>query len=183
MWSDIFNIDWQKMFVPSTAVLEIFLRGTLTYLAIVFILRVMLKRESGGLGMSDVLIIVLLGDASQNAMAGNFTSITDGIVLIATIIFWSFTLDWLSYKFPWFERLMHPKRLCLIKDGKLNRQNMRREFITHTELMTQIHEQGVDDINQIKQAYIESDGRISVITKEMANEAEKAKGAPERQAS
>jgi uncharacterized membrane protein YcaP (DUF421 family) len=163
----MFNqLDWKTIFVPDTPLLEIVLRGSLMYIALFTLLRVILKRQTGTLGMTDLLLITLLADASQNAMAGEYKSLPDGIVLVGTLIFWNYAIDWLSFKFTWFERLIEPPPLPLIKNGKLLRRNMRRELITEAELIGQVREQGLDDLSKVKEAYIESDGRISVIERE-----------------
>ncbi|MDT5158214.1 MAG: hypothetical protein QOC99_1377 [Acidobacteriota bacterium] len=160
------QLDWKTIFVPDTPLLEIVLRGSLMYIALFTLLRVILKRQTGTLGMTDLLLITLLADASQNAMAGEYKSLPDGIVLVGTLIFWNYAIDWLGYKYPWFERLIEPPRLPLIRNGKLLRRNMRRELITESELMGQVREQGLDDLSKVKEAYIESDGRISVVERE-----------------
>ena len=133
------------------------------YLALFILLRIILKRQAGTLGMTDLLLITLLADASQNGMAGDYKSLPDGIVLVATIIFWNYALDWLSFKSPRLQRLIEPPPLPLIKDGRLLRRNMRRELITEADLMGQLREQGLSDISKVKESYMESDGRISVI--------------------
>jgi len=156
-------MDWKSIFLPDTPLLEIILRGSLMYMALFTMLRVILKRQTGTLGMTDLLLITLLADAAQNAMAGEYKSISDGIVLVGTIVFWNYALDWLSFKSPWFARLIEPAPLPLIKDGKILRKNMRQEFITEDELMMQLRQQGLDDVSKVKQAAIESDGQISVI--------------------
>jgi len=156
-------IDWHALVRPDVPVLEILLRGSVMYLVLFTLLRIVLKRQTGTLGMTDLLLITLLADASQNAMAGEYRSLPDGILLVATIIFWNYALDWLSFRFPWFERLIEPPPLPLIKHGKLLRRNMRQELITEAELRGQLREQGVEDLATVKAAYIESDGRISVI--------------------
>jgi uncharacterized membrane protein YcaP (DUF421 family) len=71
-------------------------RGSTVYLTLFFLLRIVLRRESGGMGITDLLVIVLLADAVQNAMAGDYHSVPDGLLLGATLIFWSFALDWLT---------------------------------------------------------------------------------------
>ena len=156
-------MDWKTIFLPDTPLLEIFLRGSIMYLTLFALLRIMLKRQTGTLGMSDLLLITLIADASQNAMAGEYKSISDGVVLVATIIFWNYALDWLSFKFEWFGRLIEPPPLALIKNGRLLRRNMRQELIKEDELMMELREQGLEDVSKVKLAYIESDGRISVI--------------------
>jgi len=161
----MFGLDWQGIFVPSISIFEILVRGTLVYLALFTLLRFVLKREAGGLGVTDLLVVVLIADAAQNAMAGGYRSIPEGILLVATIIFWSYALDWLSYRSLRFARLIQPSPLLLVKDGVMLRRNMRRELITEDELMSQLRRQGVHDIAQVKEAYMEGDGRISVLTR------------------
>jgi uncharacterized membrane protein YcaP (DUF421 family) len=156
-------MDWKSLFVPDTSLLEIFLRGSIMYIALFAMLRVILKRQTGTLGITDLLLITLLADAAQNAMAGEYTSISDGIVLVGTIIFWNYLFDWLSFRSEWFGRLIEPPPLQLIKDGRMLRRNMRREFITEDELMMQLREQGLEDISKVKDVFIESDGRFSII--------------------
>ena len=157
------HIDWRTIFLPDTPLIEIILRGSVMYLALFILLRLILKRQAGTLGMTDLLLITLLADASQNGMAGDYKSLPDGIVLVATIIFWNYALDWLSYKSSRLQRLIEPPPLPLIKNGQLLRRNMRRELITEADLMGQLREQGLSDISKVKEAFIESDGRISVI--------------------
>jgi len=157
------KIDWNSIFVPDTPFLEIIVRGSVMYLALTILLRIVLKRQTGTLGMTDLLLITLLADASQNAMAGEYRSLPDGIVLVATIIFWNYFFDWLTVKSEWFERLIEPPPLPLVKRGKLLRRNMRRELITEAELRGKLREQGVDDLSKVKLANIESDGQISLI--------------------
>src|SRR5215216_7891079 len=156
-------MDWNSIFLPDIPLLEIILRGSVMYIALFILLRIVLKRQTGSLGMTDLLLITLIADASQNAMAGEYKSIPDGVVLVGTIIFWNYALDWLSYKSEWFSRLIEPPSLLLIKDGKLLRRNMRKELITEDELMSQLREQGLDDVKKVKEAYMESDGQFSVV--------------------
>ena len=164
-----FQIDWNSVFVPSGSLLEIVLRGTLVYLMIFILLR-LLRREAGSLGIADVLFIVLIADAAQNAMSSEYKSITEGFLLILTIAFWEFTLDWLAYRYPRFSRLVQPAPLLLIKDGRMLRKNMRQEMVTEEELNSQLRQQGVEDLSQIKKCYLEGDGKVSVIKQESPNE-------------
>lgn len=158
--------DWRAVLVPSVSPLEIILRGTLTYLVLFLLLRLVLKRETGQVGITDLLVVVLLADAAQNAMAGEYRSVPDGILLVSTIIGWNYALNWLGFRFPRIERLVHPPPLLLIKDGRLLYRNMRQEMITESELRGFLRQQGVEEVSEVKRAHIEGDGRISVITHE-----------------
>jgi|GEM_PF-226029 len=155
--------DFQQMFVPETPLLEIIIRGSITYLAIFALLRIVLKREAGSLAMSDLLVVVLLADAAQNSMAGEYKSITDGILLVAVIIAWSHLLELLGYYFPFIQRLVHPAPLPLVRNGIVLKANLRKELITIEELKSLLREQGVSSLAEVKVAYLETNGHISVI--------------------
>ncbi len=170
------GIDWVKTLLPDTPLLEIFLRGSVVYLALFLLLRVVLKREGGALGVTDLLVVVLIADAAQNAMADDYTSIPDGLLLVATIIFWSHALNWLGYRFPRLQRFVRPGPLPLIRDGRLLHRNMRGELVTEGELRSQLRLQGVEDPAEVQAAYMEGDGRISVVARNGLGN-----GAPERQ--
>lgn len=156
-------MDWESIFLPDVPLTEIILRGSVMYLTLFVLLRVVLKRQTGGLSVTDLLLVVLIADASQNAMSGGYNSIAGGVVLVGTIVFWSYALDWLGYHSSWFRRLLEPSPLPLVQDGRMLRRNMRQELITEDELLSQFRKQGLDDIKQVKEAYMESDGQISVV--------------------
>ena len=161
-------IDWQELFVPTHPILAIILRGTMTYIMLFLILRFFLKRQSGVIGIADLLVVVLIADAAQNAMASEYKSITEGAVLVLTIVFWNYAVDWIGFHFPAFQRFTRPPPLLLIKDGKMLPKNMRQEMITTEELNSQLRQQGVEHCSEVKRAYIEGDGSISIIRKDKA---------------
>lgn len=158
--------SWRELFIPSIPVIELVLRGSLVYLVLFALLRLVLKRVAGMFSLGDLLMIVLIADAAQNAMSAGYTSVTDGIVLVATIIFWSYALDWLGNRFPRFEKLLHPPPLPLVRDGQMLARNMRHELITVDELMSHLREQGVKDLREVRSAFMEGDGRISVVRRD-----------------
>lgn len=159
----MFDIDLHKMFAIDTPLLEIFVRGTVMYLGLFVLMRVLVKRSAGTLSLSDLLVVVLIADAAQNGMAADYKSITNGLVLCATILFWSQVLDWLSFHSKFIAKLLEPPALPLVENGQMQRHNMRRELITEEELLSQLRQQGVDDLALVRKACIESDGHISVI--------------------
>jgi uncharacterized membrane protein YcaP (DUF421 family) len=95
--------DWHAMFVPQGSLVELFLRGTLMYLAIFFAFR-FFRRGAGGLGVADLLLVVLVADAAQNGMAGDYRSVPEGLVLVGTIVFWDFAIDCSSFTCRHFAR-------------------------------------------------------------------------------
>lgn len=165
-WQQVFfQVDWQEVFLPHTSILELGLRGSLVYFAVVAILRFMPSRQVGGVGIADLLVVVLVATAAQDAMATDDSSITGGLVLVTTIIGWSYLFNWVSYKVPRLQRFLNPSPLLLVKDGEVFDKNMETGLINKRELMSQLRQQGVHSLNEVDRAYIEGDGRISVFTK------------------
>jgi uncharacterized membrane protein YcaP (DUF421 family) len=162
----LFFIDWYGIFVPSMSVPELIIRGSLVYLALFSVLRLLPSRQLGTLGIADLLVVVLFAEAAQNAMAGSYTSITEGAILVGTVIFWSFLLNWSGYKFPEFQRVINPPPLLLIKNGRLIKRHLKRELITEDELMSKLRQHGVEFLDEVKFAYLEADGSISIISTE-----------------
>ena len=75
-------------------------------------------------------------------------------------------IDWLQSRYPLFERLVRDRKLKLIENGRMLRRNMRQEFVSTEELMAQLREKGLEDCREVKAAYMEADGRISIIPNE-----------------
>ncbi|MEA5565932.1 DUF421 domain-containing protein [Anabaena sp. UHCC 0399] len=161
-----FYIDWRAVFVPSISVLELVVRGSLVYLALFSVLRLLPSRQLGTLGITDLLVVVLFAEAAQNAMASNYTSITEGAILVGTVIFWSYFLNWLGYQLPAFQRFLNPSPMLLVKNGQMMQRHLQQELITEDELMSKLRQQGVEFLNDVKLAYMEADGSISIITHE-----------------
>jgi uncharacterized membrane protein YcaP (DUF421 family) len=161
----IFEIDWQGIFVPTVPVLEIFIRGSLLYLALFLLIRLTLRRVGGTFDLADILMVALIAAAAQNAMAREHHSVTDGLILIVTIVFWGYMLDWLGHRFPRFQRFYNPPPLPLVRDGRMLRHNMRLQLITEDELMSQLRRYRIEDLMEVKEARMEADGSITVTKK------------------
>ena len=125
--------DWAQVFLPDTPVLEIVVRGSVMYLSLFVLLRVVLKRESGTTGVTDLLVIVLLADAAQNGMSGGYNSIGDGLLLVGVIIVWAYLLDAVAYRWAFAAKLIRPGPLLLVRDGRPLRRNMRRPEPTNPD--------------------------------------------------
>jgi uncharacterized membrane protein YcaP (DUF421 family) len=150
------------MFVPTLPLLEVFIRGSVIFLAVFFSLRV-LRREAGQIGIADLLVMVIIADAVQNGLANEYKSITEALFLALTIIGWDFLLDWLAYRSPLIRKLIRPPPLQLIRNGRLVPRNLKRELITEEELIGRLRAQGIDEVTKVKSCFIEGDGEVSVI--------------------
>ena len=157
---------WHDMFAPTVPAFEIVVRGTLLYLGVVFLARVTGQRESGGLTTNDLIVVILVGGALTQSMSTGYLSIPEGLILASTFFFWSVTLDAVSYAFPRVGALIKSRPRPLIEEGEVNRRALRREFLTREELDAQLRLQGIDDINQVRRAYLEPNGMISVFKRD-----------------
>lgn len=161
----LLSIDWKEVFGLSAPVAETIVRGSVMYWFLFLIFRFVVHRDIGAVGISDLLILVIVADAAQNGMAGETTSVTDGMLLVGTLIAWNVAFDWLSFRFPGFRRFAEPRPLALVQDGRMLPFNMRKEMITEEELLSKLRQKGVDSLEDVKVARIEADGAVSVIMK------------------
>lgn len=162
-------VNWHELFTFNVSPLELFVRGSAIYWFLFAIFRLVLRRDVGSIGIADVLLLVLVADAAQNAMAGDYKSIPEGLVLVSTIIGWNALIDYLSYRFVALRRLLQPPELCLVRDGRIRQRNLRRELMSEEDLMSKLREHGVEDLQDVRAAYMEHDGSVSVIKRKGAS--------------
>lgn len=157
------SVDWPSLIALTVPPLELFARGSLVYLFLFVVFRTVLQRDIGSVGVADILVIVLIADAAQNAMAAEYRSVSDGLILISTLLGWNVLFDYLAFRFPALRRLLQSPALCLIRDGRILQRNLRREFISEDELRAKLREHEITDPAEVRLAFMESDGTISVI--------------------
>ena len=156
-------MDWGWLIDFNVPAWELVLRGTAMYWLLFLSFRVLLRRDVGSVGVADVLFIVLVADASQNAMTGGYNSVAEGAVLVATLVAWNLLLDWAAFRSPWIYRLIEPRPLLLVRRGRIQHKNLRSQMITVDELHGQLRKHGVESFDQVKAAWFESNGEISVV--------------------
>lgn len=142
---------------------ELILRGTLMYWFLFVLFRFALRRDTGSLTLADVLVVVLIADAAQNGMAGDYKSIGEAMVLVATIAAWNYFIDWMTYRYGAFARFAQPSVVTLVRNGHVLSHNLERQLITGEELRSQLRLSGVEELSDVKWARLEPDGHISVI--------------------
>jgi uncharacterized membrane protein YcaP (DUF421 family) len=155
--------DLTRLFSFSMSPLELAIRGTAMYWFLFAIFRFVMRRDVGGIGIADMLLLVIVADASQNAMAGDYKTVLDGMVLVSVIIGWNFLIDWAAFRFPAVGRMLEAPPLLLVANGRLNHRNLRREFISVGDLMSELRKHGIEDLREVHRAFMEGDGHISVL--------------------
>jgi uncharacterized membrane protein YcaP (DUF421 family) len=161
--SEWLQIDWRGLFVPQMSLPEIIIRGTLVYLAIVLLLRIILKRQTGKVGPTDLLVITIIAGVCRNPLIRDAYSITDGIFVVVVVLLWSYALDWLSYYSPFIHRILHAEPVPLIQQGIVLSDNLTRELITEMQLIAHLRQKGLKDPTLVAEAWLEGDGHISVL--------------------
>lgn len=161
--------NWAQVFFEGSDPLEMIVRGTVMYWVIFVMLRMAGRRDIGSVGVADLVVVMLIADAAGSAMAPeDDATLLSGIVVVGTIVFWSVVINRLDYHFPSLRRFFDPGRVLLVRDGVIQREGMRRECFTDDELYAEIRQAGVEKLEQVHLAYIEGDGRVSVIRREDA---------------
>jgi uncharacterized membrane protein YcaP (DUF421 family) len=158
-------MDWSEIFGVSVSPLELIVRGSAMYLFLFFLFRVVVRRRVGSIGMADILILVIVADAAQNGMSGEYRTVTEAFILVGTLIGWNMLIDWLTYRFPRLQNVLEPPPLLLIDNGRVLWRHLRHEFMSEGELKTKLREHGVTDAREVDKAYMEPDGQITVLKK------------------
>lgn len=136
-------------------------RGAALYILFVSSFRVMPRRTGGELETMDLVFLLLVTEAASHSL-GEFSSIFDGAVMILTMMTLNYLLNYLSHRSVWIERLLTRPPVIVIRDGKMLLREMRREFLTKAELMGHLRSEGISSLDEVKSAYVENDGKLSV---------------------
>lgn len=139
-------------------------RAAVLYFAILLLLRVMPRRTGGELGTMDLVMILLVTEAATHSLGG-YGSLGDGLFVIAVLMLIDYGVNAMSYRARWFERLVASPPLPIVLHGKLQRRNMRREFITEDELRAELRAHDIDDLSEVERACVEPEGEITFVTR------------------
>src|SRR5690606_31750646 len=110
--------DWMSLFALQTPVFELILRAFALYFGILILMRFTPRRTGGELATMDLVFVVLIANAAAQAL-GDYSSVTDGIVVIAALMGWNYLVNAISYRVRWIERLISSPPLQVVRDGKL----------------------------------------------------------------
>ncbi len=154
------------LFALEMPLLEILIRGSFVYLALVIMLRLIPKRNAGDISPNDMITLVVIATLAANAITGDTTALPDLLLMVLVIAAWDYLFNLLEYRFPRVRRITHNPPTLLIHNGELVADNLHREQLTKEELQANLRMQGVESISQVRQAILETDGKISILLKE-----------------
>jgi uncharacterized membrane protein YcaP (DUF421 family) len=148
----------------SNSYINIIVSSAIIYLAITIGMRIFGKKELAQLSVLDLVFILLISNAVQNAMVGDNTTLEGGLLAALTLFLINFVFKLLMYRFRPIKKIMEGEPVLLISKGKIQMKNLRSLRITEDELLEAIREHGVASIHQVDLAMLEVDGNISVLT-------------------
>ena len=142
------------------------LRPAAMFLVLLALFRLLGKRSLAQVTTFDLLILLIVSEASQQALIGNDFSVTNAAIVVMTLLMLSRGFDALSFEFPRLGRWLNDAPVILIDDGRPLEDRLRRTRVSRGELLERARElQGLERLEQIKYAVLERDGRISIIPK------------------
>ena len=144
--------------------LPIVISSASVYLFIVFAIRLFGKREFAQLSIIDLVFVLLISNAVQNAMVGADTTLLGGLVAASTLFVINFILKALTSRFPFLQTFIAGQSVVLIYKGVVNEENLRKVHISINELIESVHEHGSLSVTDVDLAVLETDGNISVIS-------------------
>lgn len=154
------------MFDFGPALLEIAARTAIIYLALLVGLRLAGKREVGQMTPFDLVVLLTISNAVQNAMTGPNTSMTGGLVAAGTLLLINFGVSKLAARNQRVGRMIKGEATILVHRGRLVKEHLSREGISVDELNAALREHGVPSIEDVRLAVLEIDGSISVLKDE-----------------
>nr|WP_294786677.1 YetF domain-containing protein [uncultured Flavobacterium sp.] len=146
--------------------LDVVLRSTAVYFFMTIALRVFGKKELSQLNTADVILILLISNAVQNAMVGPDTSLTGGLIAASVLFVINFIIKKLTRKYKAIGDLLLDKPEVLIHDGKLDFKALSKLDISDDELKEAMREHGIEFFKNVKLAMLEIDGTISIISED-----------------
>ncbi|MEL1266281.1 DUF421 domain-containing protein [Pseudoxanthomonas putridarboris] len=142
------------------------LRACVVYFVLLGLIRLSGKRTMGQFTPFDMLLVVLLGNAVQNALLGQDTSVGGGLLLAVTLIALNWLVGLASVRSPRVERMVEGAPVLLARDGQVYRDVLRRELISHEDFEKAMREAGCLDMGDIRLAVLENNGHITLVTRQ-----------------
>lgn len=163
---DALHLFLSDLFIPGTGLAEKILRPIAVYIFLVVILRVGGRRELAQMNAFDLVVLLTLANAVQNAIIGDDNSLLGGFIGGATLVVLNLIVVRYLYRHPGLDRKLEGESVTLVKDGRVLDANLRRELITEDELLAAIRRQGIGHIEECSEVILETGGTISAIQRE-----------------
>ncbi|MEO8500775.1 MAG: YetF domain-containing protein [Vicinamibacteria bacterium] len=145
---------------------ELIVRSLIVYVFLLVLIRLTGKRQVGQLAPFDLILLLVLSNAVQNAMNGGDNSVQAGLISAVTLVSLNYGIGYLTYRSKRLEAMVEGRPQLLIHNGRLYKDVMEEQRLTQHELDAALRRQGVSDISLVRIAMIENNGDITVQLKE-----------------
>ncbi|HKS58395.1 MAG TPA: YetF domain-containing protein [Steroidobacteraceae bacterium] len=149
--------------------MESVIRPVLVYLVLLLLLRLTGKRTLAQITSFDFVLLLTIGNATQQALIGEDNSMVHGAILVATLISLNYVLQLLKQHSKWFSHVLDDIPLVIVADGKPLKDRMHKARVDEDDVMDAAREScGLEHMDQIRHAILERDGQISIIPRSRA---------------
>jgi uncharacterized membrane protein YcaP (DUF421 family) len=153
-------VDFHELFMTVV-------RGIGVYILMLAVVRVTGKRTIGNFSAFDLLVALMLGEVVDEIIYGDVT-FAQGAVAIGVVTGLKSLTAWLNYRYEWLDKFLEGEPTLIVKDGEFQRRGMRAECMNEKDVLATLRLAGIDDMTQVHLAFVETDGEISVIRHEWA---------------
>ena len=158
------------MFHLQVPILEKILRPMIVYLVLVGFLRIFGKRELAQLNPFDLVVLLSLSNTVQNAMIGDDNSVSGGIIGAFSLLTVNWVLTRVLYRAPWLNTTLQGGSRTLIMDGTIDHAALRKEALTQQELLSVLHRQSFDTVDEVRSCTLEPNGTFYIEAKKPSQE-------------
>jgi uncharacterized membrane protein YcaP (DUF421 family) len=162
----IYGINFHDLLVPGISIAEKILRPAAVYFILIIGLRIAGKREMAQLNTFDMIVLLSLANAVQNAIIGNDNSLTGGIIGAVTLLVINHFVIKVLYSHENLQHFIEGEPDVLVKNGKVRMNRLKKELITVEELTEAAHKQGISSLSEVENAILDPNGSLCFITKE-----------------
>jgi uncharacterized membrane protein YcaP (DUF421 family) len=148
--------------------LRILLSSVVVYIFIILMIRLFGKKELAQLSVFDLVFILLISNAVQNAMVLGDNSLVGGLIAAGALFLLNAIFKSLIFRYPKFSKVIQGDVIMLVHHGKILEENLRKARMSADELKEAIREHGVKDVSKVDLAYLEVDGNISVLSEDFS---------------
>ncbi len=145
--------------------MDIALRAVFLYAFLVFLMRVIGRRELSSLSAVDLVLLIVLGDAIQQGLTQDDYSVTGAVIAISTIAALQVGSSYLSYKSRRARRVLEGEPIVIVQDGKLIERNLKRDRLTESDVAAEMRAQQIASVEDVEWGILESNGAMSFIPK------------------
>lgn len=152
------------LFVLQTPLPELILRAAVIYFFLLIVMRIIGRHEFGQLTPFNLILLLIISESISQAINAGDNSLLAGLISASTLLSLNVLLSIGQYKSRLIRGFVSPEALKVIENGRIIEKSLRRELMTHDELLERLRARGIGGVEEVQVAYIESDGDISALT-------------------